>query len=110
METLHIFAALFYFLALHIHLIFCLGFSVNHGAVQRWTLDASYRAGVRELHDMAFYKNTVNVNHDLSPKRIQRDEEDIKAIINVINENFISPFEEQELVSLSKMAFYQQRR
>ena len=55
---------------------------------------------------MAFYKNTVNVHHVLSPKRIQRDEEDIKAIINVINENFISPFEEQELVSLSKMAIY----
>ena len=49
---------------------------------------------------MAFYKNTVNVHHDLSPKRIQRDEEDVKAIIYVINENFISPFEEQELVSL----------
>ena len=49
---------------------------------------------------MTFYKNTVNVHHDLSPKRIQRDEEDVKAIIYVINENFISPFEEQELVSL----------
>ena len=82
-------------------MIFCFGFSVNHGAVQRWTLDASYWARVRELiHDMAFYKNTVNVHHDLSPKRIQRDEEDVKAIIYVINENFISPFEEQELVSL----------
>ena len=43
----------------------------------------------------------MNVHHDLSPKRIQWDEEDVKAIINVINENFISPFEEQELISLS---------
>ena len=50
---------------------------------------------------MAFYKNTVDVHHDLSPKRIQWEEEDVKAIINVIIENFISPFEEQELVSLS---------
>ena len=109
MEALHIFVALFYFLAWHIHLIFCLGFSVNHGAVQQWTLDASYRARVRELiHDMAFYKNTVNVHHDLSPKCIQRDEEDVNATINVTNENFISPFEEQELAY--PMAFYQQRR
>ena len=46
-------------------------------------------------------KNTVNVHHDLSPKCIQRDEENVKAIINVINENFISPFEDQELISLS---------
>ena len=50
---------------------------------------------------MAFYKNIVNVHHNLSPTRIQRDEEDVKATINVINENFISPFEEQELVSSS---------
>ena len=102
METLHIFVALLDFLALHIHLIFCLGFSVNHGVVQRWTLDASYQARVRELiDDMTFYKNTVNVHHNLSPKRIQRDEENVKAIVNIINENFISPFEKKELVSLS---------
>ena len=50
---------------------------------------------------MERYKNAINVHHDLSPKRIQRDEEDVKAIIDVINENFISPFEEQELMSLS---------
>ena len=43
----------------------------------------------------------MNVHHDLSPKCIQRDEENVKAIINVINENFISPFEEQELISFS---------
>ena len=24
------------------------GFSVNHGAVQRWTLDTSYRAEIRD--------------------------------------------------------------
>ena len=28
----------------------------------------------------------MNVHHDLSPKRIQRDEEDVKAIINGIND------------------------
>ena len=48
------------------------GFSVNHGAVQRWTLDSSYRAKIRELiHDMAYYKNAINIHRDLSPKRIQ---------------------------------------
>ena len=37
----------------------------------------------------------------LITKAMRRDEEDVKAIINIINESFISPFEEQELVSLS---------
>ena len=37
----------------------------------------------------------------LITQAMRRDEEDVKAIINIINESFISPFEEQELVSLS---------
>ena len=58
------------------------GFSVNHGAVQRWTLDASYWAKIREvMHDMVYYKNAINIHHDLSPKQIQRHEEDVKAIM-----------------------------
>ena len=32
---------------------------------------------------------------------MRRDEEDVKAIVNIVNESFISPFKEQELVSLS---------
>lgn len=44
-------------------------FSVNHGAVQRWTLDDSCRAKLRELmHNMGYYKNTINMHYDLSPK------------------------------------------
>lgn len=35
-----------------------------------------------------------------SPKRIKQDEEDFRAKTDVINENFISPFEEQELLRL----------
>lgn len=37
---------------------------------------------------------------DTSPKRIKLDEENFRAITDVINENFISPFEEQELLRL----------
>ena len=50
---------------------------------------------------MAYYMNAINIHHDLSPKQIQQGEEDIEAIINAINENFISPFEGQDLMSLS---------
>ena len=51
---------------------------------------------------MAYYKTAINICHDLSPKQIQQDEEDVKMIINVVNENFISPLEEQYLMSLCK--------
>ena len=55
------------------------------------------------IHGMAYYNNAINIHQDLSPNRIQPDEEDVKAIIDVINKNFISPFEEQELMRLSNV-------
>ena len=78
-------------------------FSLNYGAVQCWTLDASYWEKLRELiHDIAYYKNAINIHHDLSPKWMQRDGEDVKEIIDVVNENFLSPpFEKQELTGVS---------
>ena len=40
-------------------------------------------------------------NHYLSPKQIQRNDEYVKAIIDFIKKNFMSPFEEPVLMSLS---------
>ena len=72
------------------------GFSVNHGAILLWMLDALYQAKIKELvHDMAYYKNAVNLHHDFSAKCVQQNEEDVKTIIDIINKNFISLFEEQ---------------
>lgn len=69
------------------------GFSLNHGAIQRWTIDVSYRAIIRELiHDMVYYKKVTNIHQDMSPKRIQRDEEDVNTVIDDINKNFTFPF------------------
>ena len=69
------------------------GFSVNHGTIQHWTIDVSYRAIIRELiDDMTYYKKVINIHHDMSPKRIQRDEEDVKTITDDINKNFTFPF------------------
>lgn len=69
------------------------GFSVNHGAIQRWAIDVSYRAIIRELiHDMVYYKKVTNIHQDMSPKRIQRDEEDVNTVIDDINKNFTFPF------------------
>ena len=77
-------------------------FSVNHDVAQCWTRDVSYRAKVRELiHDMASYRNAISIHQDLSPNQIQGDEKDVKAIIDIISKHFKSPFEEQELMSLS---------
>ena len=72
------------------------GFSVIHGAILLWMLDALYQAKIKELvHDIAYYKNAVNLHHDFSAKCVQQNEEDVKTIIDIINKNFISLFEEQ---------------
>ena len=48
------------------------GFSVNHGAIHLWILDDSYGSKIRELmHDMVYYKNAINMNHNLPLKRIK---------------------------------------
>ena len=44
------------------------------------------------VHELPHYKNPINIHHDFSPKWMQRDEENVTAIIDVINENFISSF------------------
>ena len=50
---------------------------------------------------MAYYRKAINIDHDLSLKRIQRGKEDVKAIIDDINKNFTSPY---------PMMFYQWRK
>ena len=78
------------------------GFSTNHGAVQRWTLTASYRAGLRQafLQHLNIKNNGV-LHADLTQSRFKRDEEDTKKIIDVIKNTFIHPFKGVEILCLS---------
>ena len=80
---------------------YLLGFSTNHGAVQRWTLTAAYRAEARK-NMLEFLSLTSDQIHpDLNPTRIKRDQKDVLAVKETIISLFINPFEEMELISLS---------
>lgn len=82
-------------------LFYLQGFSTNHGAVQRWTLTATYRAEARK-NMLEFLSVNINQNHpDLSPARIKRDQEDVMTVKETVISMFINPFEEMELTSLS---------
>ena len=78
------------------------GFSTNHGAVQRWTLTASYRAALRQafLQHLNIKNNGV-LHADLTQSRIKRDEEDTKKIIDVVKNTFLHPFKGVEILCLS---------
>ena len=78
------------------------GFSTNPNAVNRWELNAAYRAQLRSC----FYKH-INYNQqmykhaDLYPSRIKKDEDDVQSILKTINESFIDPFNDLGLLSIS---------
>ena len=77
------------------------GFSTNHGAVQRWTLTAAYRAQARTNMQEFLSLKSSSTHPDLLPSRIQGDQSDVQAVQDTITSMFINPFEEMELISLS---------
>ena len=78
------------------------GFSTNHGAVQRWTLTASYRAEARKNLQEYLYLNSNSSKHpDLLPSRIRRDIKDVHGVHDTIRTLFVNPFDDMELVSIS---------
>ena len=78
------------------------GFSTNIGAVKRWEINASYRAALRTAFHQHLNYNSQSYQHkDLSLSRIARDENDIQAILSVLQESFVHPFSEQRLLSIS---------
>ena len=78
------------------------GFSTNHGAVERWTLTASYRASLRQalLQHLNVKCNGV-LHTDLTPSRMKRDEEDVNSILDVVKNTFLHPFKGMEITCLS---------
>ena len=81
------------------------GVSQNSGAVHRWELNATYRAGLRRcLHAHTNYKRSVDKHSDLSASRIKKDQEDVANIISLIKETFVHPFLGSELISISSGA------
>lgn len=79
------------------------GFSTSLGAVQRWELNATYRASLREVFHQHLNCSIQNHKHkDLSPSRIKRDENDVQSILSILQETFVHPFSKQPLLSISR--------
>ena len=69
------------------------GFSLNKGAVHRWTLTQHERAAITmECRDMAGHNTTTRQRAELDDTRTGRDELDIKNIMSSI-QNMINPFD-----------------
>ena len=78
------------------------GFSLQKGAVQRWMLTAHLRAALadkcREMVSME--RDQDQVHKEIARTCMQRDEADVKKVMDVV-QNWCDPFEpSEELVSL----------
>lgn len=81
------------------------GFSLKPGAVSRYYLTSEYRSSyLRELRDIVGTNSSRHLNHpDLHLPRIKKDEADVRAFEDLIENSWINPLshDETELVNLS---------
>ena len=57
-----------------------LGFSTNHGAVQRWTQTSSHRAHARICIQRFLSFGTDSLHPDLLPSRIEKYQNDVQCL------------------------------
>ena len=78
------------------------GFSTKTNVVDRWTINASYRASLYSHLQEFLGANTKKYVHaDLQKSRIRKDQNDITSMLSIIEECFIDPFGENPLLSIS---------
>ncbi|KAG1671659.1 hypothetical protein GQR58_016336 [Nymphon striatum] len=82
------------------------GFSLKQSALTRYYLTAEHRAeALRQLRDLiSSGQSQEGLNHaDLQSSRVKRDENDVKSIVDMLENNWTNPFSNQpsDLVSLS---------
>ena len=78
------------------------GFSTISNAINRWALNASYRAKLRRcFYRHLGYANTQQRHHDLSVSRINRDEKDVQSLMEVVTNTFIDPLSDNALLCIS---------
>ena len=80
------------------------GFSLKPGAVSRYYITAEFRSTyLRVLRDMVHLNQSELQHADLQQSRIKRDEQDVQALMEMLETNWINPFnhEQQELISIS---------
>ena len=80
-------------------------FSRSKDAVNRWNLNAPYKADVRRcLHEMLQVDKKTTIQSDLTAGRIKRDLEDVRAVTEILTETFIHPFTNNPLLCISNGA------
>ena len=81
------------------------GFSLKPGAVTRYYLTSEYRSSyLRQLRDVIGRDSSQHLSYpDLHLPRIKKDESDVKAVLDLMENNWINPLicDQTELVSLS---------
>ena len=78
------------------------GSSTKTNAVDRWAINASYRASLYSHLQEFLGVNTKNhVYTDLQKSRIRNDQDEVTSILSIIEECFIDPFSENPLLSIS---------
>ena len=79
------------------------GFSLKPGAVSRYYMVAEYRSiFLGQLREMLHLKSYFN-HADLQKRRTERDEADVKSLVEMLENNWNNPFdnEKQELICIS---------
>ena len=77
------------------------GFSTKTNAVDRWTINASYRASLYSHLQEFLGTNTKKYVHtDLQKSRIRNDQDDVTSMLSIIEECFIDPFSENPFLSI----------
>ena len=78
------------------------GFSTNSNAINRWVLNAPFRAGVRTaLHDFVHMRHKTHQHKDLSESRIKKDENDVNSLVSLLQDTFINPFSDNPVLCIS---------
>ena len=78
------------------------GFSTKTNAVDRWTINDSYRASLySHLQEFLGANTKKYVNTDLQKSRIRNDQDDVTSILSIIEECFIDLSSEIPLLSIS---------
>lgn len=78
------------------------GFSINTNTVKHWEVNSSYRASLRSvLHQYLHVSKKSHAHKDVTPARIKKDESSVQEIMSVLQQTFIHPFSEEQLLSIS---------
>ena len=83
------------------------GFSLKPSSVQKHYMISEFRTSfLGNLRDMCNTAGQKSIHHDLKPSRIEKDEDSIQTIVDLLEINWTNPFDNKntELVSLSSGA------